>query len=251
MQSVLDALDDQRHELDGILSGLDDERWSTPTPRCPGWTIADVVLHLAQSDEMAIASADGTFAGFLAARGGGSEVANVDDAAALAVGAERGQPSAALHARWRASAATQHASLAACDPSERLPWVAGELAAQTLATTRFAECWIHTGDIADAVGVALAPTDRLWHIARLAWRTLPYAFDRAGRTLAGPVAVALTAPDATTWQFGEKADAATIVEGPAEEFCLVAGRRLSPDATSLIAEGPDAEAVVELVRTFA
>jgi hypothetical protein len=63
--------------------------------------------------------------------------------------------------------------------------------------------------------------------------------------------VALTAPDTTTWQFGDKADAATIVEGPAEEFCLVAGRRLTPDATSLIAEGPDAEAVVELVRTFA
>jgi uncharacterized protein (TIGR03084 family) len=251
MQPVLDALDDQRRELDMLLSGLDDHGWSTPTPRCPGWTVADVVLHLAQSDEMAIASAEGTFAGFLAARGGGSEVGNVDDAAASAVGAERGQTTAVLHERWRASAAAQHASLAACDPSQRLTWVAGELAAQTLTTTRLAECWIHSGDIADAVGADLEPTDRLWHIARLAWRTLPYAFHRAGRSLAGPVAVSLYAPDKTTWEFGEKAAAATIVEGPAEEFCLVAGRRLMPDATSLIAEGADAEAVVELIRTFA
>src|SRR5437016_2144461 len=136
MQSVLDALNDQRQELDGILSDLDDGTWSTPTPRCPGWTVADVVLHLAQSDEMAIASAEGTFAGFVAARGGGAFVADVDAAAALAVGAERGQPSTALHTRWSTSAAAQHASLAACDPSQRLQWVAGELAAQTLATTR-------------------------------------------------------------------------------------------------------------------
>ena len=44
------------------------------------------------------------------------------------------------------------------------------------------------------LGVALEPADRLWHIARLAWRTIPYAFDRAGEPRPGPVAFELTAP---------------------------------------------------------
>ena len=58
------------------------------------------------------------------------------------------------------------------DLSARVTWVAGELSARSLATTRLAETWIHTGDVADALGVSLVPTDRLRQIARLAWRTL-------------------------------------------------------------------------------
>ena len=81
------------------------------------------------------------------------------------------------------------------DPHARVTWVAGELSIHTLATTRLAETWIHTGDVADAVDVMLVPTDRLRHIARLAWRTLPYAFGRAGRELSGPVAFELIGPD--------------------------------------------------------
>ncbi len=65
---------------------------------------------------------------------------------------------------------------------ERVTWVSGQLSLHTLTATRLSEAWIHTGDIASALGVDLAPTDRLRHIARLAWRTLPYAFDRAGRS---------------------------------------------------------------------
>lgn len=79
--------------------------------------------------------------------------------------------------------------LSACDPRRRLPWAVGELPARTLATTRLAVTWIHTGDVAWALGVDLAPTERLWHVARLAWRTLPYAFGRSGQTLRGTVVV--------------------------------------------------------------
>ena len=96
-----------------------------------------------------------------------------------------------------------------------------------------------------------APDGRLRPIARLAWRTLPYAFSRAGRTLAGPVALALTAPDGTIWEFRPDGPAATTVTGPALDFCLVAARRIPPSATALEARGPDGDAVLELVRTFA
>ncbi len=104
---------------------------------------------------------------------------SIDDGAALMVERERGRPPAAVHDRWTRSVEDLRTALAACDPHVRVVWVAGELSARTLATTRLAETWIHTGDVAAALGRTLAPTDRLGHVARLAWRTLPYAFAHA------------------------------------------------------------------------
>lgn len=262
MQQILECLATQHDELDALLSGLDESGWATPT-RCPGWTVADVVLHLAQTDELAVASVEGRPAEARAGWTVGSEPSGtggtggspgagktVDDLAGAAVAAQRGAPVSEVFARWRAAAAATRTTLAACDPSARLTWVAGQLSARTLATTRLAESWIHTGDVADALGVEVTPDGRLWHIARLAWRTLPYAFARAGAILTGPVAVVLDAPSGGQWSFDEGA-AVTTVRGDAQEFCLVAARRLSPAQTRLHADGPDAAAILELVRTYA
>ena len=254
MGEILTALAGQVDELEGLVAGLDEEGWALPSA-CPGWSIADVVLHLAQTDDMGTASAERRFTDAAAAFGnaaaGVPEGATVDDLAALAVAGERGRPGAEVHRRWRAASAAQAKALSGCEAGTRLPWVAGELAAITLATTRLAELWIHTGDVAAGLGRQVAPSDRLRPIARLAWRTLPYAFSRAGRALSGPVAVSLTAPDGTTWDFTPDGPAATTVTGPALDFCLVAARRLDPQHSALAATGPDADAVLELVRTFA
>ena len=118
-------------------------------------------------------------------------------------------------------------------------------------TTRLAETWIHTGDVAAAFGELPAPTDRLEHVARLAWRTLPYAFERSGRTMHGAVAFDLTGPTGNPWVFDPDDDALTRVTGDGVELCLVAARRVEPGATDLRGEGADAEAVLELVRTYA
>ncbi|MCU1428170.1 MAG: wyosine base formation, partial [Actinomycetia bacterium] len=114
-----------------------------------------------------------------------------------------------------------------------------------------AESWIHTGDIAIALDVELAPTNRLRHVTRLAWRTLPYAFANAGLALAGPVALDLVGPDGDRWHFASDAPATTTIRGSASEFCAVAARRLTPPQTSLLGEGPDATMVLHLVRTYA
>ena len=258
MDEVLSGLSAQDDELDGLVAGLDDDGWATPS-RCPGWSVADVVLHVAQTDEMAAASAEERFTAD-AVRFGvkASDVpagATVDDLAGLAVAAQRA-PGAAVYSRWRAAAAAQAKALAACEPGRRLQWVAGEMSALTLATTRLAEVWIHTGDVAAGLGRDRRPTAALRPIARLAWRTLPYAFSRAGRTLSGPVALALTAPDGSLWEFTPDGPASatapsTVVTGPALDFCLVAARRVPASATALRATGPDGDAVLELVRTFA
>lgn len=246
MDELLADLAAQHAELEGLVAGLDEAGWRTPS-RCEGWDARDVVLHLAQTDELAVASLEGRLDGW-------SFGGDVDAGAGAMVEHERGSSGAEVLARWSAAAGAMRAAFASTDPSARVRWVAGELAARTLAATRIAECWLHTGDVAHGLGVGLAPTARLRHVARLAWRTLPYAFARAGRDAPGPVAFVLTGPGGDEWRFepGEPgAGAPTTVTGPAEDLCLVAGQRLAASASALRADGPDAEAVLALVRTFA
>ena len=251
MDDTLAALAAQQEELADVLGALTDAQWRAPT-RCAGWDVADVVLHLAQTDAMAVASAHGRFAEFVRELSAGAGPANsVDESAARMVERERGAHPAQLYERWRDCAAQLIDVLGAMDLSTRLSWVAGELAARTLATTRMAETWIHAGDVADAVGVILVPTARLRLIARLAWRTLPYAFASAGKTMAGPVALRLEGPDGEGWDFEPDAPVVTTVRGPATELCAVAARRVDPSTTTLRAEGPDAAAVLSLIRTYA
>jgi uncharacterized protein (TIGR03084 family) len=254
MDGILDALNRQNDELDSLISGLDEEGWALPSA-CEGWSLADVVLHVTQTNEAAIASAqgrpEGVAAVFRNAALNAPPGATVDDLAALVVEAERGGSGKDVYERWRASATAQSEALAACDPGARLPWAVGDLSAVTLATTRLAETWIHTGDVAAGLGRGWSEGPHLKPIARLAWRTLPYAFARSNRQLSGPVALSLAAPDGTTWEFTPDEPAATTVTGPALDFCLVAARRVDPSDTALTATGADAAAVLELVRTFA
>ena len=250
MNEILVDLAAEHAELWSLLAPLDDVGWARATP-CDGWDVRDVVLHLHQTDELALASLRGDLARDIEEfmHAGGEE--SVDDAAAASVALARGAAGAAIGEQWRASAAEVRAEFASIDPNARLQWVVGTLSAHTLAATRLSECWIHTGDVATALGVELVPTNRLRHIARLAWRTLPYAFARAGRELTGPVGFELLGPTGDAWSFGLDVDPVTVVSGSGVELCDVAGRRRDPAATALVATGPDATGVLELVRTYA
>jgi uncharacterized protein (TIGR03084 family) len=249
LQAIVAALAEQQAELSSLLSGLDDLDWQRPS-RCEGWTVGDVVLHLAQTNDLASASASGRMAealDVLASGQGGT--GSVDDGADVLVARERGQPGPVLRDRWVDSADGLCRRLEGVDPHQRLQWVAGQVSARTLASTRIAETWIHAGDVGAAFGWVPAPTDRLWHVARLAWRTLPYAFASAGQQLSGPVAFELRAPSGEGWRFAADSEILTIVRGDAVDLCLVAARRAGSEDTGLRVEGPDP--VLELVRTYA
>ena len=251
MDEFVAALADQQVELRELLADLAPGDWERAS-RCEGWSVADVVLHVAQTNEMAIASAQGRFAEFLSDAGRDlAPAADVDEGADRMVEKERGLPPDALRDRYARGADALCALLEAGDPHARVQWVAGELSLRTLTTTRLAETWIHTGDVAEAVGRSLVPGARLRHVARLAWRTLPYAFSRAGQTLAGPVAFELRGPDGEAWDFVPDEPAVTTIRGDGVELCLVAARRVAPSATSLRGDGPDTDAVLDLVRTYA
>jgi uncharacterized protein (TIGR03084 family) len=252
MENISTALAGQHAEFTGLLTGLDDAGWASKT-RCPGWDVSDVVLHMAQTEELALASVRGSMDAARESSGFGDfDPFDVDAAAGNAVERQRGASPAELLARWQAAAEASEAAFAAADPSQRAQWVQGELAVRTLASTRLSECWVHSGDVASAIGVKLEPTDRLWHIARLAWRTLPYALKKAGQVLTAGVTLDLVAPDGSQWLFEDETKRnLTTIRGSAEVFCEVAARRIPGDESGLEATGPDRYAVLDLVRTFA
>jgi uncharacterized protein (TIGR03084 family) len=252
VDDLLSALAAQHAELAGIIDSCSASDWERPT-RCEGWDVASVLLHLALTDEGAIASARGDFDrypdGLLGTRE--RQTVTVDDAAAAQVDADRAAGGDAIRARWHDTSRRMQAVFAAGDPHTRVTWVAGQLSLHTLVATRLSECWIHTDDIASALGIELPPTDRLQHIARLAWRTLPYAFERADTVMTGPVALALAGPNGEDWRFDPVEPAVTTIRGSAAEFCEVAARRIDPAATGLVGDGPDVAPVLRLVRTYA
>jgi len=251
VDDVVGELAAEQDGLSAILAGLHPSDWRRPT-RCEGWDVADVVLHLAQTNELAIGSATGRFEEALSVLAGDApRGASVDDGVAAMVARERSADVAGVLGRWTSGAGALVSILRQGDGSTRVRWVAGELSLRTLATTRLAETWIHAGDVAGAVGAVLADTDRLRLIARLAWRTLPYAFASAGRAMAGPVAFRLVSPDGASWDFEPDEGAVTTITGPAVQLCGVAARRVDPATTSLRGDGPDAKAVLALVRTYA
>ena len=172
--AIFDDLEAEQDRLEGILSGLGDGQWMAPSG-ADGWTVSDVVLHLAQSEEAVVASATGASAGMWPASG-----APVDAVADELVQAERAQPGPTFE-RWRTARRGAVAALRAADADQPLPWVVGTIKPATLATTRLAEHWAHGLDITEPLGIALPDTDRLNHIAWLAHRTLPYAFTVAGQ----------------------------------------------------------------------
>jgi uncharacterized protein (TIGR03084 family) len=243
--SIFDDLGAEQEQLEKILSGLDEAQWRSASA-AEGWTIADVVLHLAQSEEAAAATVThGTLRAGLGAVAGDTVAARAD----AAVRMERAVP-AEVFARWQRARQAALAAMRAADPDQPVPWMVGTLKPATLATTRLAEHWAHGLDIAGPLGADFPDTDRLRHIAWLAHRTLPYALSLAGEPAAA-VRCELTAPDGEqVWRFGP-ADAESAITGAAGAFCRVAAQRLDPERSGLVTSGPAGATALRLVRTYA
>src|SRR5580698_8170229 len=242
--TVFDDLAAEQGRLDDVLAGLSQAQWLSESAAI-GWSVADVVLHLAQSEEGVISSASGGVPQRIGAMAGGT----VDDRAAQWVQAERAAP-AVVFARWQQSRRAAMAALLAADPQQPLEWVAGPVKPSTLATTRLAEHWAHGLDITGPLGIDFPDTERLRHVAWLAHRTLPYALRLAGQSQAA-IRCELTAPDGSdTWRYGPL-DAESAITGPAGDFCRVAAQRLDPAQATLRASGPSGATAVRLLRTYA
>jgi uncharacterized protein (TIGR03084 family) len=240
---IFDDLEAEQDALEAVLSGLPGDAWLRPSAAA-GWTVADVVLHLAQTEESVVASA----ASSVEARSWEVLGDDVDSAMDALVRAERTDP-ATVFERWRSARRAAVAALRGADPHSRLAWVTSSLKPRTLATTRLAEHWAHALDIVDPLGIDYPDTARLRHIAWLGHSTLPYAFGLIGEP-AHPVYCELDAPDGTQWTFGPP-DAASSISGPAGAFCRVGAQRLAADGSGLTTRGPHAAAALRVLRNYA
>jgi len=96
-------LDIEAGRLDVFLSGLGESGW-TRASRCAGWTVRDVLGHLAAGEDYHRACLDGTVAAFLvgfAERG----ATDLDSVNALGVADYAALSPAEVLARWRAASA--------------------------------------------------------------------------------------------------------------------------------------------------
>ncbi|MEU9047483.1 MULTISPECIES: TIGR03084 family metal-binding protein [unclassified Kitasatospora] len=237
--------------LDALVAGLPAEDWARPTP-AEGWTVAHQIAHLAWTDGWtALAARDPE--GFTASLGGRFTELLAAGADPVEEGAREGaaaEPDALLD-RWRTGREEVQAALAAAPADVRLPWFGPPMKPTSMVTARLMETWAHGQDVADALGAAREPTDRLRHIAHLGLRTLGFAFAAHGLPAPeAPVRLELTAPDGSSWPLGP-ADATDVVTGPALDFCLLVTQRRHRDDLALTATGPVATAWLPIAQTFA
>jgi uncharacterized protein (TIGR03084 family) len=240
---VFDDLAAEQDELAAVLDRLPGSAWLSPSA-ATGWTVADVVLHLAQTEEAVLATVDGV-AGAMDWRRYGD---NVDEAMAAMVRAEQAGPEE-IFQRWQIARQASVPALRRADPRQPLAWVTASLKPRTLATTRLAEHWAHALDITGPLGIDYPDTMRLRHVAWLGYATLPYAFRLAGQQ-APEVYCELTAPDGSRWQFGDPA-AGSAITGAAGAFCRVGAQRLAADESGLVTVGPHGGAALQALRNYA
>lgn len=244
---VLDDLRAESDELDGLVAELTPDQWSLPTP-APGWTIAHQIAHLAWTDRSSLLAVTDQDAFARAVEKALAELGDFVDN-----GAEEGarKPPARLLADWRAGREALEDALRAAPAGARFPWYGPPMSAASMATARLMETWAHGLDVADALGVTRAPTDRLRHIVRLGVRTRDFAFGVHGQPAPfEEFRVELRGPSGALWTYGPE-DATDRVTGPALDFCLLVTQRANRADLSLRAEGADADRWLDLAQAFA
>jgi uncharacterized protein (TIGR03084 family) len=246
MDDLLDDLQAEQRGLQERLRSIDPELWLQPTP-ARGWDVRDTIAHLADTDEMAIATATGT-SGSLNDRA--ATAASGEDVTYRGVLHGRRRSGARVLAWWESTTAAVREMFEAIDPNVRVPWGIG-MRPPSLVTARLMETWAHGLDACAAIGAEPVDTDRLAHVAWLATRALPYAYTLADREPPPePLRVELTLPSGAQWTYGP-ADASNRITGPAGEYCRVFVHRLTlADARGLRAEGPAATAALSVARAF-
>lgn len=247
LEQVLADLAAEGDDLEATVAPLDEQGWRTPVP-APGWDIATTIVHLAWTDECALAAGTDKEAWDSLVLRAIEDPTGFVDAEAFA-GAKA--PAPEILARWQAARPALVAMLRAYPEGQKLPWFGPPMSPTSMATARFMETWAHALDVYDALGVTPEPTDRIRHVAHLGIRTRDFAFGVHGLDApAEPFRVVLTAPSGATWEWGPE-DAAQTVVGSAYDFCLLVTQRRHRDDLDLVATGADADRWLDIAQAFA
>jgi len=244
VKEILTDLKAEQKSLDDFISTLKDKQWDLPTP-AEGWTLRDSVSHIAWSDEIAVAFLKGDYTA-------------LDEAAKLGpaftdINCKRGRamkPSQIME-WWRNIRETMYDHLMKIDTKARIPWFSLPMGARSFTTARLMETWAHGLDCYDAVGIEPVDTDRLRHVAMVAYLARPFAYSVNGLEVPNtPIRIELVLPSSAAWSQGSE-DAKDIVRGTASDFCRVAARRRHWKDTKLEVIGSEAKRFIEIVQTYA
>ncbi|MBM3695654.1 MAG: maleylpyruvate isomerase family mycothiol-dependent enzyme [Actinobacteria bacterium] len=245
MREILADLVAEQQALDQMLQRAPERDWKRPTPAA-GWSVQDTISHLAATEESArrALSGDPGLRAEVEAAGG------IDAYNRAGIEPGRSKRPQEVIEWWRHSRAAVVEILSRTSRQTRVAWYAGPMSARTFATTRLMETWAHGLDIVAALPREVADTARLRHIAWLGWKTLPYAFDRAGEAYPAPIRVELVGPGYARWVFGPEGSD-QVVRGQAADWCRLVVRRL-PAARphSLTAAGEVAATALRVARAY-
>jgi uncharacterized protein (TIGR03084 family) len=253
LEQVLADLTAEGDALEAAVAPLDEQAWRAPVPAL-GWDIATTIVHLAWTDESAVAAGtDKTAWDDLVLRAIADPEGFVD--AEAFAGAKA--PADEILRRWRAARPALVDMLRAYPEGQKLPWYGPPMSPASMATARFMETWAHALDVYDAlistgsIAEVPEPTDRIRHVAHLGVRTRNFAFGVGGlEPPAEEFRVELTAPSGAVWTWGPE-EAAQSVVGSAYDFCLRVTQRRHRDDLDLVATGPDADRWLDVAQAFA
>lgn len=247
LEQVLADLSAEGDALEVHVAPLDEAGWRTATPAA-GWDVATTVVHLAWTDEAAIAAgSDKEVWDALVLRGFEDPTGFVDAeafAGAKASGAE-------ILERWTAGRPGLVAMLRAFPEGQKLPWFGPPMSPTSMATARYMETWAHALDVYEALGVTYEPSDRIRHVSHLGVRTRNFSF--GVHELEPPTEefrIDLVAPSGEVWSYGPE-DAAQTLTGSAYDFCLLVTQRAHRDDLDLVATGADVDRWLDIAQAFA
>ncbi len=222
----------EQDSLDKLLSATDHGRWHTPTPSA-GWDVADQIGHLAYFDRAASVAINDpeAFRSSVDQLVRGARLSGYDQ---YTLGDARARTPDELMDEWRRGRRSLFEVAQRLREDSRVEWYGPSMGATSFLTARLMETWAHGTDVADALEMTLAPTERLRHIAQLGYLTRAWSYRvRGEEPAAGAVRLELTGPSGDQWTWGPN-DANDTVRGLAQDFCLVATQRRHLDDTSLV-----------------
>lgn len=234
-------------EFREMVTSVPVEDWDRPTP-AEGWTVLDQVAHLAfVFDLAAVAATDAhgfgeavemaSVRGFDAVVGAGTK--EISDTGAFGT----------LDA-WDSALDASLAALAAVRPEQLVPWLAGPLPVDVLAAAGMMETFAHGQDVADALGLVAVRTDRIERLVHFVHRTQHFGYLARGvEPPVGDLRFEVTLPSGRELRVGPE-DAVNVVSGSAVALCLVAARRRHRDDTDICADGPLADAWLDVAQAY-
>jgi uncharacterized protein (TIGR03083 family) len=135
---VFNDLANEYDQLETALQDLDNHQWALPSAAA-GWTVGDVVAHLALTEESVVRTIrDGSPGNAALAAAADPTSTGIEAGMATDVASARLDGPTAFR-RWQTARRASVEALSLADPNQTLAWAAAPLRPRTLATTRLAD----------------------------------------------------------------------------------------------------------------